>query len=144
MVAIMKRTDDGLYGRDSDGRDAFDRAAERRIRQARTEGTYWQIETALSIADGAAWAEAVGLYAGTAFDARLGEMLAVAGRTRAQVMDHVHLFSRWKAGERLIGPDGRELVINLAEHDARVERAMQRDRIESPQPPRDVLDRGGW
>ncbi len=122
----------------------MDDPACRARRAAEHAATVWRVETLLKLADGAAWAEAVDRYAGTPFDSRLDEMVKVAGRTRAAVMGNVHLFLDWQAGSVPVGPDGRVLEVNLAEHDQRVERAMARNRLEKPQPPREVMDRGGW
>lgn len=123
-----------------DGADPSVRAR----RAAQHAATVWRVETLLRLADGSAWAEAVEQYAGTPFDSRLEEMVRIAGRSRAAVMDNVHLFLDWQAGSALVGPDGRVLEVNLKEHAERVERAMQRNRLEKPQPPRAVLDRGAF
>jgi hypothetical protein len=132
MVATMDDTRDHTPGMG----DTYSRT--------RALASQWRCTTRLEVAEGAAWAPSFEHYAGGVFDARLDEMLTLAGKRRADIEARIALFKKWKRGDALVGPDGRLLVINLAEHIERVERVVARDRIVEPPIPREVLDRGGF
>lgn len=113
------------------------------------ELTEWRVTKLLELAEGAAWAPYWDAYAGTAFDARLDEIIDLAaksgsGTTRALVAGRVHLFKCWQRGEPIVNPAGQVVTVNLARHAERVERAMARNRLSEPPVPPEVLDRGAF